>query len=128
MTATLPSSFPTITPSSDYLAGEVKHLVKAGECCEGIHERLINTGPGEALELAGKRVNGRARFEVDPHGRLQRVRIAAGVLRRTARNGPQVVGDLVLQPLDPEPAGAAAADPAHLGLTETTAIKGLNTT
>jgi hypothetical protein len=31
----LPSSFPTITPSGDYLAGEVKHLVKAGEHCEG---------------------------------------------------------------------------------------------
>jgi hypothetical protein len=39
----LPSSFPTITPSSDCLAGEVKHLVKAWERCEGIHERLINT-------------------------------------------------------------------------------------
>jgi hypothetical protein len=38
----LPSSSPTITPSSDYLAGEVKHLVKAGERCEGIHERVIN--------------------------------------------------------------------------------------
>ena len=54
ITATLPSSFPTITPSGDYLAGEIKHLVKAGECCEGIHERLINTGPGEALELVSK--------------------------------------------------------------------------
>src|ERR1700753_2950121 len=105
-----------ITPSGDYLAGEVKHLVKGGEHREGIHDRLISTGPGEALELAGNRVNGRARFEVDPHGRLQRVRIAAGVLRRTACNRPQVVGDLVLQPLDPEPAGAAAADPAHPGL------------
>src|ERR1700737_1481137 len=119
ITATLPSSFPTITPSGDYVAGEVKHLVKAGERCEGIHERLIDTGPGEALELVGKRVNGRARFEVDPHGRLQRVRIAAGVLRPPARNPPQVVGDLVLQPLDPEPAGAAAADPAHRGLAGT---------
>ena len=39
----LPSSFPTITPASDCLAGEVKHLVKAWERCEGIHERLINT-------------------------------------------------------------------------------------
>src|SRR3984885_6213085 len=119
ITATLPSSFPTITPSRDHLAGEVKHLVKAGEHCEGIHDRLISTGPGEALELAGNRVDGRARFEVDPHGRLQRVRIAAGVLRRPARNLPQVVGDLVLQPLDPEPAGAAAADPAHRGFTGT---------
>src|SRR6478609_4976872 len=119
ITATLPSRFPTITPSGDYLAGEVKHLVKGGEHREGIHDRLVSTGPGEALELAGNRVNGRARFEVDPHGRLQRVGIAAGVLRRTARNRPQVVGDLVLQPLDPEPAGAAAADPAHRGLTGT---------
>src|SRR5271165_5870200 len=76
--------------SGDYLAGEVKHLVKAGEHCEGIYDRLISTGPGEALEPAGNRVNGRARFEVDPHGRLQRVRIAAGVVRRTARNRPQV--------------------------------------
>ncbi|HET7074553.1 MAG TPA: hypothetical protein VFI55_10800, partial [Mycobacterium sp.] len=84
ITATLPSSFPTITPSGDYLAGEVKHLVKGGEQCEGIHDRFISTGPGEALEPAGNRVNGRTRFEVDPHGRLQRVRIAAGVLRRTA--------------------------------------------
>src|ERR1700751_4365688 len=116
ITAILPSSFPMITPSSDYLAGEVKQLVKAGEHCERIHDRLINTGPGEALEPAGNRVNGRARFEVDPHSRLQRVRIAAGVLRRTARNRPQTVGDLVLQPLDPEPAGAAAPDPAHRGL------------
>src|SRR3981081_4388607 len=99
MTATLPSSFPTITPSGDYLAGEVKHLVKAGEHCEGIHDRLIDTGPGEALELVGKRVNGRGRFEVDPHGRLQRVRIAAGVLRRTARNLPQVVRHTGLPPL-----------------------------
>src|SRR5246127_4362945 len=116
ITTTLPSSFPMTTPSIDYLAGEVKHLVKAGEHCEGIHDRLISTGSGEALEPAGNRVNGCARFEVDPHGRLQRVRIAAGVLRRTACNRPQVVGDLVLQPLDPEPAGAAAADPAHCGL------------
>ena len=46
ITATLPSSFPTITPFSDYLAGELKHLVKAGEHCEGIHDRLISTGPG----------------------------------------------------------------------------------
>src|ERR1700756_5159117 len=119
ITTTLPSSFPTITPSGDHLAGEVKHLVKAGEHCEGIHDRLISTGPGEVLELARKRVDGRARFEVDPHGCLQRVRIAASVLRRTARNRPQVVGDLVLQPLDPEPAGAAAADPAHRGLAGT---------
>src|ERR1700677_825087 len=118
ITATLPSSFPTVTPSGDYLAGEVKHLVKAGEHCESIHDRLINAGPGEALELVGKRVNGRARFEVDPHGRLQRVRIAAGVLRRTARNRPHVVRR-VLQPLDPEPAGAAAANPAHRGLAST---------
>lgn len=77
-----PSSRLTITPSGDYLAVEVEHLVEAGEHCEGIHDRLISTGPGEALEPAGNRVNGRARFEVDPHGRLQRVRIAAGVLRR----------------------------------------------
>jgi hypothetical protein len=119
ITATLPSSFPTITPSRDHLAGEVEHLVKAGEHCEGIHDRLISTGPGEALELAGNRVDGRARFEVDPHDRLQRVRIAAGVLRRTARNRPQVVFDFVLQPLDPELAGADAAGPAHRGLTGT---------
>jgi hypothetical protein len=72
----------------DHLAGEVKHLVKAGEHREGIHERLINTGPGEARELADQQVNGRARFGVDSDGRLQRVRIAAGVLRRTARNRP----------------------------------------
>jgi hypothetical protein len=44
-----------ITPSRDYLAGEVKHLVKAGEHCEGIHDRLINTAPGEALESAAER-------------------------------------------------------------------------
>jgi hypothetical protein len=53
-----------ITPSGDYLAGEVEHLVKGGEHCEGIHDRLINAGPGESLELVGYRVNGRARFEV----------------------------------------------------------------
>jgi len=44
------SSFPTITPSGDCLTGEVMHLVKAGEHREGIHDRLISTGSGEALE------------------------------------------------------------------------------
>src|SRR5882724_8279640 len=116
ITATLPSSLPTITPFGGYLAGEVEDLVKAREQCEGVNDRLINTAPREAFELVDKRVDGRARFEVDPHGGLQRVRIAAGVLRRTACNRPQVVGDLVRQPLEPEPAGAAAADPAHRGL------------
>lgn len=37
----------------DHLAGEVEHLVKAGEQCEGVHERLVRTGLGEALELVG---------------------------------------------------------------------------
>jgi hypothetical protein len=84
VSAALPSSFPTITPSGDYLAGEVQHLVKTGEHCEGIHDRLVSTGPGEALEPAGNRVNGRARFEVDPHSRLQRVGIAAPTWTRAS--------------------------------------------
>jgi hypothetical protein len=46
ITATFPSSFPTITPFSDYLVGELKHLVTAGEHGEGIHDRLISTGTG----------------------------------------------------------------------------------
>src|SRR6201998_4748084 len=58
ITATLPSSLPTTTPSGDYLAGEVKHLVKDGGHCEDIHDRLIDTGTGEALHLVGNGVNG----------------------------------------------------------------------
>jgi hypothetical protein len=75
--------------SGDHLAGEVKHLVKAREHCEGVDDRLISAGGGEAIEPAGNRVNGRARFEVDPHSLLERVRIAAGILCRTTRNRPQ---------------------------------------
>lgn len=31
------------TGARDHLAGEVEHLVKAGEQCEGVHERLVRT-------------------------------------------------------------------------------------
>src|ERR1700722_13485326 len=86
ITTTLPSSLPTFSPFGDYLAGEVKHLVKAGKQCEGVHDRLINTGPGEAFELAGNRVDGRAGFEVDPHGRFS-ARQDRG--RRPAPHGAQ---------------------------------------
>jgi hypothetical protein len=44
-----------ITPSGDYLVGEVMHLVKAGDHCEGVHDCLIDTAPGEALESAAER-------------------------------------------------------------------------
>ena len=37
------------TGARDHLAGEVKHLVEAREQCEGVHERLVRTGLGEAL-------------------------------------------------------------------------------
>jgi hypothetical protein len=36
------------TPSVDYLAGYIKHLVKGGEHCEGIRDRLINAAPGRS--------------------------------------------------------------------------------
>jgi len=66
-----------------------------------------------------------ARLEVDPHGRLQRVGIAAGVLRRSTRDRPQAAGTLVLtadrrggrRPFDPELAEVleAADESAHGG-------------
>lgn len=40
--------------------GEVKHLVGAGELCEGIRERLVGTRLGEPLELVCQRADGRA--------------------------------------------------------------------
>ena len=86
------------------LAGEVQCLIEAGEHGEGVHEGLVRAGLGEALELIGKRVNKYIRFEIDSHGHLQRVGIAADVLSRMARDRPQVVDDLIRQPLEREPA------------------------
>jgi hypothetical protein len=44
-----------ITPSGDYLVGEVMHLVKAGDHCEGVTDCFIDTAPCEALESAAER-------------------------------------------------------------------------
>jgi hypothetical protein len=59
---------------------------------DGIEVRLINTGLGVPLQLVRDRVDGRARLEVDPHGRLQCVGIATGALRRSTRDRPQAAG------------------------------------
>jgi hypothetical protein len=82
-----------ITPSGDYLAGEVKHLVKGGEHCEGIRDRLINAAPGQAPKSAVERTQTSGAANNGPdygHGEIKLHRespLQAGHCRLTLTSG-----------------------------------------